>query len=75
MYPYRNDDAQAAIERMPSTHFGQDDKPEQHTQRYSLSPDYEDKDLDDKSRLNSQGAADNLYWYNKNIKQRLGMEA
>lgn len=60
-YPHRDDAQQAALTRLPSTKYLDDDKPFLSTQRYSLSPDYEPSDVIAKLQVDTQGAMD-MQW-------------
>ena len=57
-YPYRSDAQQAALTRLPATKYSEDDMPFLFTQRYSLSPDYENSDVVAKAQVDLQGALD-----------------
>lgn len=65
-FPYKDDKDLAAIERLPNTAYAEDDIPFIHTERYSLSPDYEPSDVAAKRRLDTQSAMENLWWYEHN---------
>lgn len=69
-YPLRSDDITTALERLPETHFSQDDKPFLSIARYSISPDYEPSDIDAKRRVDSHGTMDAMYWYAANRQKR-----
>jgi hypothetical protein len=60
-YPYRTPDQEAALSRLPATKYVEDDKPFLFTQRYSLSPDYEQSDVVAKLQVDLQGAMDMQY--------------
>lgn len=60
-YPHRDDVQQAALNRLPSTKYVEDDKPFLSTQRYSLSPDYEPSDVEGKRLVDTQAAMDMQY--------------
>ncbi len=60
-YPYRTDEQQASLERLPATKYSEDDMPFLFTQRYSLSPDYENSDVVAKRQVDLQGAMDMQY--------------
>jgi hypothetical protein len=64
-YPYREETAQATLTRLPATRYAEDDLPHLSTARYSISPDYDPRDVEEKKELDSTGAEDNLYWYTK----------
>jgi hypothetical protein len=57
-YPFRTDEQQASLERLPATKYSEDDMPFLSTQRYSLSPDYEPSDVMAKQQVDTQGAMD-----------------
>jgi hypothetical protein len=60
-YPFRNEEQQASLERLPATKYSEDDMPFLATQRYSLSPDYEPSDVIAKQQVDTQGAMDMQY--------------
>ncbi len=60
-YPYRTDEQQASLDRLPATKYSEDDAPFLYTQRYSLSPDYEPSDVVAKQQVDTQGATDMQY--------------
>ena len=60
-YPYRDATQEAALNRLPSTAYLYDDKPFLSTQRYSLSPNYEQSDILAKQQVDLQGALDMQY--------------
>ena len=70
MYPYRTEEEQAAFERLPSTQYAVDDTPYLHTERYTLSPDYEAADVIAKRLVDMQGAQDNLHRFISNLQSR-----
>ena len=72
-YPHRTDAEQAALERLAGTPYAQDDAPHLKTQRITLSADYDNANLSDKAMVDTQGVADNWYWYETNrIANRAG---
>ena len=60
-YPYRTDEQQASLERLPSTKYSEDDMPFLATQRYTLSPDYDPSDVLAKAQVDVQGSLDMQY--------------
>lgn len=64
-YPYREEKEQATLKRLPATRYADDDMPFLSTARYSISPDYDPRDVEEKKELDSSGAQDNLYWFNQ----------
>ena len=64
-YPHRTDPQEAAIERLPATAYAEIDRPFLFTQRYSLSPDFENSDVIAKQQVDLHGTMDNLYWLEK----------
>ena len=62
-YPYRTDDEQAALEHLPNSPYAFDDKPYLYTKRLSLSG-YEKRDIERKAMVDSQGCAEDLWWFN-----------
>ena len=60
-YPYPTEEDVAALDRLPHTAYAEDDMPFLRTQRYSLSPDYEESDVTAKARVDMQGAMDMQY--------------
>lgn len=68
-YPYRTEEEQSILEHMPHSPYASDDHPFLATQRYSMSG-YDPREVDDKSRLDTQGVYDNRYWYSLNKGQR-----
>jgi len=60
-YPHRTPDQEAALKRLLSTKYVEDDMPFLFTQRYSLSPDYEPSDVTAKQQVDLQGAMDMQY--------------
>ena len=69
-YPYRSEAQEAALARLPSTKYSEDDMPFLSTQRYSLSPDYEPSDVIAKQQVDTQSAMDMQYSL-KQWKERL----
>lgn len=67
-FPHKDDQDRAALSRLASTAYAEDDMPFLRTQRYSLSPDYENSDVIAKQRVDTQGAMENLWWYD-NLKK------
>jgi hypothetical protein len=71
-YPFRTDEQQASLDRLPATKYSEDDMPFLATQRYSLSPDYEPSDVVAKAQVDLQGALDLQYslkrWKETNAK-------
>ncbi len=65
MHPYRDDKTQETLEHMPHSPYAYDDKPYLSTQRYSVSASFDPKLVADKAALDSQGAAENLWWLNQ----------
>ena len=57
-YPFRTEEQQASLERLPATKYSEDDAPFLATQRYSLSPDYEPSDVIAKQQVDTQAAMD-----------------
>lgn len=70
-YPYRTDEQQASLERLPATAYAETDMPFLFTQRYSLSPDYEPSDVIAKQQVDTQAAMDMQYslkqWQKGNV--------
>ena len=70
-YPYRSEAQEAALTRLPSTKYSEDDMPFLSTQRYSLSPDYEPSDVIAKQQVDTQAAMDMQYslkqWQKGNV--------
>ncbi len=62
IYPHRTEDEQSALEHLPHSPYAFDDNPYLSTQRYSLSG-YEPRDVQRKAMVDSQGAKENLWWY------------
>ncbi len=60
-YPAKDDTDIAALDRLPSTAYAEDDMPFLRTQRYGLSPDYEPSDVIAKARVDMQGAMEMQY--------------
>ena len=60
-YPFRTDEQQASLDRLPATKYSEDDTPFLATQRYSLSPDYEPSDVVAKQQVDTQGSLDMQY--------------
>jgi hypothetical protein len=60
-YPYRSDAQEAALKRLPATAYAECDMPFLFTQRYSLSPDFENSDVVAKAQIDLQGALDLQY--------------
>jgi hypothetical protein len=60
-YPFRSNEQQAALERLPATAYAETDMPFLFTQRYSLSPDFENSDVVAKQQVDTQGALDMQY--------------
>ena len=60
-YPYRSEAQEAALARLPATKYSEDDMPFLFTERYSLSPDYENSDVLAKRQVDVQGALDMQY--------------
>lgn len=69
-FPHKDEKDIAALSRLASTAYAEDDMPFLRTQRYSLSPDYEASDVTSKQRIDLQGAMENLWWLNYN-KERM----
>ena len=63
-YPYRTEAQEAALDRLPVTAYADIDKPFLFTERYSLSPDFENSDVVAKSQVDLHGCLDNQYWMN-----------
>ena len=61
-YPYRSEAQEAALTRLPATKYSEDDMPFLFTERYSLSPDYENSDVLAKRQVDVQGNQDNQWW-------------
>jgi hypothetical protein len=57
-YPFRTDEQQASLDRLPATAYDECDMPFLFTQRYSLSPDFEPSDVVAKQQVDTQGAMD-----------------
>lgn len=69
-YPYRDSMEEDVMKRLPSTHYAEDDLPYLSIARYSISPDYDPRDVAEKKSLDTSGAQENWYWYN----QRKGIQ-
>ncbi len=67
-FPYKDDKDLAALARLSQTAYAYDDRPYLSTQRYSLSPDFEQSDVIAKARVDLQSAAENQ-WHLWNWKQ------
>ncbi len=67
-FPFKDEKDVAALERLPRTAYAYDDRPYLSTQRYSLSPDYEQSDVAAKARVDLQSAQENQ-WHLWNWKQ------
>jgi hypothetical protein len=64
IYPFPTDEDLAALDHLRSTAYAEDDMPFLSTQRYSLSPAYEESSIAAKGRVDLQGAMDNTWWLN-----------
>ncbi len=60
-YPYRSDEQQAALERLPNSPYAFDDHPYLNTARYSLSG-YEPYHIEAKALVDKQNTHDNYWW-------------
>lgn len=69
-FPHKDEQDLAALRRLASTAYAEDDMPFLRTQRYSLSPDYEPSDVTAKQRVDIQGALENQWWLEHN-KERM----
>lgn len=65
-FPHRTEAENAALDRLQNTTYATDDAPHLKTQRITMSSDYERQNVEDKSMVDAQGAAANLWWYNFN---------
>ena len=61
-YPYRTEAQEAALARLPATAYSEHDMPFLFTERYSLSPDFENSDVTAKRMVDVHGAMENFYW-------------
>jgi hypothetical protein len=71
MYPYRDEQQQAALEHLAHGPYASDDKPYLSTQRYSLSG-YEPHNIADKQAVDAQGVIENWIWYNTLYRMKVG---
>lgn len=67
-YPFRTEAQEAALNRLPSTAYAECDMPFLFTQRYSISPDFENSDVLAKRQVDVQGAQDMQYFLHRGVK-------